>query len=137
MLKFFLPRILLLLLILSSLTQCKSRQRATKDSGDILLRSKAEELFKDDFTIIENANGQYALVTKEVHAGPQQIFPTLYFFVWSHEDGEMVFRDILPQGKVNWTGIYEITCESIPGRVSEDEQRKRYTYNVQTSKNKQ
>ena len=114
--------------------QCKSRHQVLKVDEQKILYTKAVELFESEFTIIHNENGKYALVTKAVRSQADQIYPTLYFFVWSNNDHRLVYRDTLPQGKVHWSGIYEITCHSIPGRVNDSHGGKKYILDVRTGK---
>ncbi|NND32165.1 MAG: hypothetical protein HKN76_06195 [Saprospiraceae bacterium] len=103
----------------------------TTDSGTTL-QGKAVELYQDDFTMEPNADGHYTLVIKKVKLRSDDIFPTIFFFVWNNNDNTMIYQDRLPQGKVSWTGPFEITCESITGVVGEGRGGKKYVYNVQS-----
>jgi hypothetical protein len=49
----------------------------------------------------------YALVVKEIKARPTQIFPTIKFFVFSQRSETVIFKDVLPQGKVSWVNNFD------------------------------
>jgi hypothetical protein len=101
------------------------------------LLKQAERNFTSDFTIVKNLEGSYALVVKELIATPNNVFPTVHFFVWDEHRKELIYRDVLPQGEVKWLNNYEIFCESKAGRFNEQEKGKKYVYDVRSNQTKE
>jgi hypothetical protein len=113
---------------------CKIKQDTVSRGNLITVRQKAAEVYTDNFFIRGNANGSYFLVTKEIRANPQQLFPTVFFFIWSEDASEIIYQESLVQGKVKWISPYKILCESVPGRMNEREKLKKYTFDVRSRK---
>lgn len=113
---------------------CKIKQETVSRGNHLAVQQKAAEVYTDNFFIRENANGSYFLVTKEIRANPQQLFPTVFFFVWSEDASEIIYQESLVQGKVKWISAYKILCESVPGRMDEREKSKKYIFDVRSRK---
>ncbi len=130
--KLHMKRILYLSCLLAALlllNTCKTK-RKTQQESNLTVDVKAKELFREGYQIIDNSDNTYALVVKEVKTRPNQIYPTVHFFVFHHATSEHFYLQSLAQGSVKWYNVHELLCESIPGRVSGGEGKKRYLYNV-------
>ena len=108
---------------------CHTKNRMQEKPSSVL-EARAIEHFKTGYEIIDNRTGSFALVIKEIKTRPGQIFPTVKFFVFDYSSSEDFYLQTLPRGTVNWIADSELLCESIPGRVTDQESGKKYIYDV-------
>ncbi len=92
----------------------------------------AQEKFGQDYRIWPNKTGSHALVTKEVRIRPNQLHPTIAFFVYDAKHGEMMHEDRIPRGEVKWINDEEIKVRSIREVGQQKGSGAGYTYNVKT-----
>ena len=125
---------LLITMVLFSCNQ--GNQQVTQSSSVPTLEEIAQEKFQSDFQIHMNSSGSHALVTKPVRANPNQLKPTIYFFVFNNSTGQVIYENEIPKASVSWLNDTEVLMQTEPGVYQPNMDASRIIYNIIEKKEK-
>jgi hypothetical protein len=121
-------------------SSCKCQDKNMKSEESTMnkpVEDFAIQKFVDGYTIDYNTNNEYAIVSKMIKTKPNDIFPTVSFYIVEIETMEILFKDVVPRGKVFWTEDYIVELKSengIPNSDGETQNSKAYKYHVKNRK---
>ena len=127
-----------LLLMFSS--ACKTGNKASKmdvnETPAFHLVAKNE--LGDRFMVEFNESGKFVLCKSEFLPDPSVSHYTVKFFIYDVEKDEVIYRDVVPRGEVEWHGGEEIKISSVPGIIMPDAEviSNTYLYHIVTGKKK-
>lgn len=125
---------LLIMMVFFSCNQ--GNQQVTQSSSMPTLEEIAKEKFQSDFQIYMNSSGSHALVTKPVRANPNQLKPTIYFFVFNNSTGQVIYENEIPKASVSWLNDTEVLMQTEPGVYQPNMDASRIIYNIIENKEK-
>ncbi len=113
----------------------KSTNATNKPPKSYLLKSAAQTRFGNNYKIVFNQDGNYALCTG--FDKTQKAVSQTKFFIFDVKENKITFEDNVVNGEVNWAGKYKIVVKRLPGIVQKFQKPapiNLYFYNVITQK---
>ncbi len=114
----------------------QGNQQATQSSSVATVEETAKEKFTSDYQIEMNTSKSHALVTKPVRANPNQLKPTIYFFVFDIDHGQVIYENQIPKASVSWLNDAEVLMQTEPGVYQPNMDATRIIYNIVEKKEK-
>ena len=105
----------LLSILLSFSCSCKKNIKASQNSSKNLYEIAVKK-YGEGFDMIYNSNKDFVLIKKEKKNKINDIFPTVFFSIIDTKTNTVIFKDIVPGGKIKWNGEYSIEVKSMLGR---------------------
>lgn len=131
--------ILSVILLIFMAFKCSDPEKVEKESGTkvdtLKLKELATERFNEQFIIMKNQSGTYALVI-EGQKGKMKSPVNLKsrYFLFDYNSNRIIFEDEISNASVNWTNDSLITVSRPLGIVIKESDSKTssvvYTYNV-------
>jgi len=92
----------------------------------------ATERFKNGYKTIFNASRTHVLILATRKKGVENWPQSIRFFIYNLEKDEIIFEDVIANGKVKWQDDRKIRAESLPGIIEDGDGPTRigYTYDV-------
>jgi hypothetical protein len=116
-----------LLISVVLLIGCAGSENTMDIKNDVLKKISLEK-YGPESQISYNSDRSYSLVVKQGKSTPKDPNPFLRFFVYGMKNGEIIFEENLPAGKVNWKNNYQIEVSLTPEVISAKENNKLYGY---------
>jgi len=127
----------LLSILLSFSCSCKKNMKAVQNSHDSLYEIASKE-YTDNFDMIYNSTKEYVLVKKDKSERKNDAFPTIFYSIINSKSNKIIFKDVVPGGKVKWSSDYIIEVKSLVGRpkdiLNSNNKRVLYKLNVKSLK---
>lgn len=114
----------------------QGNQQVTQASAVPTVEETAKEKFTTEYEIEMNNSRSHALVTKPVKANPNQLKPTIYFFVFDIENGQIIYENEIPKATVSWLNDTEVLMQTEPGVYQPNMDATRIIYNIVEKKEK-
>jgi len=119
-------RYVLFVVIVFAIVACCTRQAQTDPRHDIEQLAAARAM--QPTGVMPNADSSYSIVMEQPQPDAMNPHPFLKFFVYSHENGKVIFEDNLASGKIEWLDATRLRVSTTPGIVSEAEESKTHGY---------
>ncbi len=119
-------RHVLFVVIVFVIAACCTRQVQTDARGAIEQSAAARSM--QPTTIMPNADSSFSIVIEQPQPDAMNPHPFLKFFVYSHENGEVIFEDNLASANVEWLDATRLRVSTTPGIVSEAKESKAHGY---------
>lgn len=135
MLKPYLP-----LLICIMAFQCNSPKQVNESAvkeNEKAVSTIAKEQYGSDFQILYNKPKDFVILSKAYKRKASDPFPTMRFQILRCSDREVLFRDAVPAGSVQWEDdqvVHVRSKQGIPDPETGKPKRIDYRYNVETQK---
>jgi len=125
-----------LLLALLLVSSCSCKKNMQKDGGEKVVNKIAFQLYGKSHKINYNNTKEFALVYRSQKTRKADIFPTMEYSIVDLNKKNIVYKDVVPGGKVKWVGDYDIEVKSLIGRPKDILNTKKmkplYKLNVKT-----
>lgn len=129
--------LILLTIFLSFSCSCKKHTVTSQETNNSLYELATKE-YGENFDMVYNTTKDFVLIKKGKSAKLNDPFPTIFFSIIDTKLNKVVYKDVVPGGRVSWSSGYNIQVKSMVGRpkdiLNSKKQKVLYRLNVKSLK---
>lgn len=115
----------ILLIITACTCNCNKKNNSFEEKHTITkqglnYKKIVNQRYNADFEFLPNKEKDFILCVNQKKADNLNPFPTLQFCIFSIADQDIIYEQILKNGKVEWIDDYKIKITNIPTQIKKD-----------------